>query len=119
MLPLVLSKVIPVTSTGGSSVSFALTVTVHVALFSPAVAVISAVPAFTPVTTPSFTVAIVSSELLHFTSACVASGSTLAVSFNVSPTLMLPLVLSKVIPVTSTGGSSVSFALTVTVHVTL
>ena len=80
-----------------------LTVTAQVADLSPAVAVMVARPTATPVTTPSFTVAILSSELLQVTVGSVASsGMTVAVNVSLSPVTRARTSLSRVMPVTST-----------------
>ena len=79
------------------------TVTVALAVRPLAVfAVISAVPALTPVTTPSETVATVSSEELQVTFLLVASaGSTVGVRVIVLPTLIVSLLWSSVMAVGS------------------
>ena len=64
----------------------ATTVIVQVAVLSPALAVMVAVPTFFAVTTPLFTVATVASEVIQMTVLSVASlGLTVAVSVTVSP----------------------------------
>ena len=91
----VLSKVTEVTSV-------ATTVTWHVAVLLPALAVMVAVPTFFAITTPFETVAIVWSEELHVTVLSVAlDGLTVAVRVTVSPALSDAVVLSKVTEVTS------------------
>ena len=94
-----------------------VTVTAHVAfapLPSAAVQVMVAVPADTAVTTPLlFTVATLVFVLLHVSSLFVAfEGETVAVSAEVSPSVMESDVLLRVIEVTYT-----TFAFTVTSHV--
>ena len=100
-LKVVLFKVTPVTAT-------LLTVTVQVAvtpLPSWAVAVIVAVPALTPVTTPlELTVATDVLELDQVTALSAALlGVTVAVKVVVAPTLMLAVVLFSVMPLTRMG----------------
>ena len=64
----------------------ATTVIVQVAVLSPALAVMVAVPTFFAVTTPLFTVATVASEVIQVTVLSVASlGLIVAVSVTVSP----------------------------------
>ena len=76
---------------------------------SSVVAVISAFPSFTPVITPEFTVAMLSSELSHFTFLFVASvGATVAFIVSVFPFSIVNSSLSNVPPVTGTGISSFS-----------
>ena len=71
-------------------------VMMHSALLSPAVAVIVASPAATPVTTPSVTVATASLLLVHVTVLSVAfSGNTVAVSVSLSPTVIVVVLLFK------------------------
>ena len=96
------------------TISFAVTVTGQVAVLSPALAVIVAVPALTAVTLPlPSTVATLLSEDVHVTFLSVAlSGATVALSFWLSPSTMLISVLSMVMPVTGTV-----LAATVTEHV--
>ena len=80
-----------------------VTVTVQVADFPPAFAVMVAVPAFTAVTLPSFTVAIAVFEELHVTVLSVAlSGFTVAVSVASPPSTSDKEVLSNVTEVTAT-----------------
>ena len=82
--------------------SVATTVTLHVAVLLPALAVMVAVPTFFAVTTPFETVAIVWSDVLQVTVLSVASdGFTVAVRVTVSPALSDAAVLSKVTEVTS------------------
>ena len=50
-------------------------------------------------------VAIALFELIHSTVSSASAGSTVAVSSKVSPTSIVPVVLSSVIPVASTGGT--------------
>ena len=84
-----------------------VTFTVQVAVFSPAFAVMVAVPAFTAVTFPSFTVATDVFEELHVTVLSVASsGFTVAVSVASSPSVNSSVVLSSVTEVTATNGFS-------------
>ena len=91
--------------------SVASTVTSHVAVLSPALAVMVAVPTFFAVTTPFETVATVSSEELQVTVLSVASdGFTVAVRVTVSPALSEAVVLFRVTEVTSV-------ATTVIVHI--
>ena len=91
----VLSRVTEVTSV-------ASTVTSHVAVLSPALAVMIAAPTFFAITTPFETVAIVSSEELQVTVLSVASsGFTVAVKVTVSPARSDAVVLSRVTEVTS------------------
>ena len=61
-----------------------VTVTSQVAVFSPALAVMVALPALMAVTTPPATVATLSSEEVHVTS--VPLGATVAVTVSVEPT---------------------------------
>ena len=80
---------------------------------SPAFAVMVAVPALTAVTTPSLTVATVSSEEVHVTVLSVAlSGVTVALRVVVSPTVSAAVVLSRV-----TFSTATTLAFTVTVQV--
>ena len=91
----VLSRVIPV-----AGITFALMVISQVADTSPAFAVIVTLPALSAVTTPSLTVATVSSDDVQTTVLSVAfSGVTVAVSVSVSPSVSSAVVLSRVIPV--------------------
>ena len=100
----VLSRAMPV-----AGITFALTVISQVADISPAFAVIVALPALSAVTTPSTTVATVSSDDVHATVLSVASsGVTVAVSVSVSPSVSSAVVLSRAIPV-----AGITFALTV------
>ena len=91
-----------------------LTVTAQVADFSPALAVIVAVPAFTAVTLPlESTVATDVFDELQLTVLSVAlDGLTVAVSVTLSPSVRLRLLLSSVTPSTATV-----FAATVTEQV--
>ena len=94
----VLSRVRPV-----EEMNFALTVISHVAVLSPFAAVIVTLPAFIAVTTPSVTVATVSSDDVHTTLLSVASsGVTVAVRVRVSPSIISAVVLSRVRPVEAT-----------------
>ena len=110
MVRLVLFKLTPVTET-----FCACTVTVHVAFFPPSVVVtvIVADPAAFAVTTPEEET--VATEVLledHFTDLSVALvGETVADNVCSSPSVMLKLVLSSVIP--DTG---MTLAFTVTAH---
>ena len=80
-----------------------VTVTAQVAIFSPAFAVMVAVPAVTAVTLPSFTVATAAFEELQVTVLSVASsGFTVAVSVYSPPSVSSNFVLSKVMEVTAT-----------------
>ena len=82
--------------------SVATTVIWHVAVLSPAFAVMVAVPTFFAVTTPFETVATVWSDVVHVTVLSVASsGFTVAVKVTVSPALSDAVVLFKVTEVTS------------------
>ena len=89
------------------------TVTIHAAERlrpSVVVAVITASPAFNVVTTPSFTVATVSSDELHAKAVLSAStGDTVAVRVTVSPRTTSAINLSSVMNETNTG-------FTVTIH---
>ena len=77
------------------------------AVFSPAFDVMVAVPAFTAVTLPSFTVATAVSDELHVTVLSVASsGFTVAVSVASSPSVNSSVVLSSVTEVTAMKGFS-------------
>ena len=100
---------IPVTATSssfGSSTFSVSTVTLQVAVFSPAFAVIVASPFTTAVTTPFTTVATSSFELVHVTVLFVALlGNTVAVNFFVSPTVSVASVSLNVISVTATSSS--------------
>ena len=101
----VLSRTIPLTGTG-------LTVTSHVAVLSPALAVIVTLPTLIAFTTPLLsTVAMLASDVDHVTVLSVALlGSTVAVKVIVSPSSSSTEVLSRTIPLTGTG-------ITVTSHV--
>ena len=96
--------VIIISVTFTSSAALDVTVTLQLASFPPSavVTVISAVPAFTPVTNPSlFTVATAVLLLSHVTLLFVAvEGDTVALRFVVSPTLRLTELLSSLTPVT-------------------
>ena len=93
--------------------TFAATVTVQLAVLSPAFAVMTAVPALRAFTLPSATEATVASEVVQVTVLSVAlSGRTVAMSVASSPSTRLSVVLSRVMEVT---GSNV--AVTVTEHV--
>ena len=101
-------RVIPDTAT-----TFLDTVTTQVALFSPALAVMVAVPAATAVTTPFSTVATVASEVVQVTVLSVASaGVTVAVRVTVSPSVRAAVVWLRAIPDTAT-----TFLATVTTQV--
>ena len=105
---LVLFKVISVTA-----ITFLLTDTEQVADFSPALAVMVAVPSLTAVTLPLSTVATAESELLQVTVLSVASsGVTVATSVSESPSVKVKVVLLREIPVTAT-----TFLLTATLQV--
>ena len=108
---LVLSRLTPVTD-----ITFALTVTVHVAVLLPSfvLTVIVAVPGVFAVTTPEDeTVATVVLFEVQVTDLSVALlGETVAVSVWVSPSVIFKDVLSRLTPVTA-----ITFALTVTVHI--
>ena len=96
-----------------TGMTFALTVTAHVAVLSPALAVMVAVPALRAFTLPSVTVATVASDEVQVTVLSVAlSGLTVAVRVVSSPSVRVNVVLSSVTEVTG-----MTFALTVTVHV--
>ena len=83
--------------------------TAHVAFASPQAAVMVAVPAFTAVTAPSLTVAIVlSEEVQTMVLSVVSSGFTMAVSLAVSPSYSFSAVLSSVTPVARMGGKTVT-----------
>ena len=83
--------------------------TAHVAFASPQAAVMVAVPAFTAVTVPSLTVAIVlSEEVQTMVLSVVFSGSTVAVSLAASPSYSFSAVLSSVTPVAGMGGKTVT-----------
>ena len=83
--------------------------TAHVAFVSPQAAVMVAVPAFTAVTAPSLTVAIVLSEEVQTMALSVAfSGSTVAVRVADSPSVRLSVVLSSVTPVAGTSAPAFS-----------
>ena len=93
----------------------AATVISQVALWSPAVAVMVTVPSFNVVTTPSATVATVSSDDVHVTVLSVAvSGVTVAVNVTLSPAVTDAVALSNV--TLSTGTTA---AVTVTLQVAL
>ena len=80
------------------------TVIVQLAVFSPALAVIVAVPNFLAVTTPLETVATVASEVVQVTVLSVASsGPIVAVRVTVSPTFREAEVLLRVTLVTGVG----------------
>ena len=104
-----------VTSSGTmGSVSAACTVTAQVADFSPAWAVIVAVPAETAVTVPLSTVATAASLVVQVTVLSVAlSGSTVAVSVSEPPTVSVSSVLSRLMPVTEISGCAAASATTV------
>ena len=104
----VLLRVTEVTAT-----SFFLTVTVQEADFSPALAVMVAVPSLTAVTLPLLsTVAILVSELVQVTvPSVVLLGFTVAVSVSEPPSVRVRVVLFNVTEVAGTG-----FFLTVTVQ---
>ena len=81
-----------------------MTVIVQLAVFSPALAVIVAVPIFLAVTTPLETVTTVASDVVQVTVLSVASsGPTVAVRVTVSPTSSDAVLLSSVIEETSVG----------------
>ena len=83
--------------------------TAHVAFASPQAAVMVAVPAFTAVTAPSLTVAIVlSEEVQTMVLSVVFSGSTVAVSLAASPSYSFSAALSSVTPVARMGGKTVT-----------
>ena len=83
--------------------------TAHVAFASPQAAVMVAVPAFTAVTVPSLTVAIVlSEEVQTMVLSVVSSGFTMAVSLAVSPSYRFSAVLSSVTPVARMGARTVT-----------
>ena len=106
-LSVVLSRVMEVTG-----MIFALTVMAHVADFSPAVAVMVTLPAFSAFTLPSVTVATVASDEVQVTVLSVAlSGLTVAVRVASSPSVISNVVLFRVTEVTGTKA-----AVTVTVH---
>ena len=93
--------------------TFSLTVTSQVADWSPALAVMVAVPSAIAVMVPLLTVTIEASDVLHVTVLSVALlGETVAVSVSVSPTYNDVLVLFSEMEVTLT-----TFLFTVTVHV--
>ena len=76
----------------------------HVAVLSPALAVMVADPAATPVTRPPATVATPLSDELQVTVLSVAlSGVTVAVSVTVAPTASCALPGETVMPVTATS----------------
>ena len=104
----VLSKVTPLTGITTGSGSF--TVTLQVAILSPACAVITASPSAMAVTTPFSTVATALLLLVQITVLSVAlSGLTVAVNVSLSPISSSSAVLSKVTPLTGisdTPGSS-------------
>ena len=80
-----------------------VTVTLQVDVFSPALAVMVAVPALTAFTFPSVTVATAESEVLHVTVLSVAlSGFTVAINSASCPSTRPNSALSKVTSVTST-----------------
>ena len=79
---------------------------------SPTFAVIVVLPADCPVTTPSLTVAMVSSALIHSTTSVEFSGRTVAVSVKLSPTVIVLFAKLRNTPVTETVAG-----LTVTVQV--
>ncbi len=84
-----------------------VTVTMQVAVFPPAVAVIVALPAATPVTVPLLTVATELLDVLQVTVASVASvGNTVAVKFAVLPTVTDNVVALNETEVTATVSSS-------------
>ena len=94
---LVLSSEILVTGVGTTMIE-------QVAVFSPALAVIVAVPTLIAVTIPLLTLAMLASEVLQITVLSVtSSGLTVAVRVAVSPTFNDALVLSRVILVTGVG----------------
>ena len=83
--------------------------TAHVAFASPQAAVMVAVPAFTAVTAPSLTVAIVlSEEVQTMVLSVVSSGFTMAVSLAASPSYSFSAALSSVTPVARMGGKTVT-----------
>ena len=83
--------------------------TAHVAFASPQAAVMVAVPAFTAVTAPSLTVAIVlSEEVQTMVLSVVSSGFTMAVSLAASPSYSFSAALSSVTPVAGMGGKTVT-----------
>ena len=91
-------------SRGIEETSVATTVIEQVAVFSPAFAVMVAVPNFLAVTTPLETVATVASEVVQVTVLSVASsGPTVAVRVTVSPTFREAQVLLRVTLVTGVG----------------
>ena len=80
------------------------TVTAQVAVLSPALAVIVAVPGTMAVTLPPSTVATDSLEDVHVMVLSVASsGLTVALRVTSSPTVIVRVDLSRVTPVTATG----------------
>ena len=93
----VLSRVIPDTRTG-------LTVISHVAVLSPALAVIVTLPTLIALTTPLLsTVAIEASDVVHVTVLSIAlSGETVAFNVRLSPSNSSVVVLSNVMPDTGT-----------------
>ncbi len=96
-----------------TGITFLATATVQVALFSPALAVITADPSFTATTLPFSTVAIAALELLQVTDLSVASsGFTVAVRVACSPSTNSREVLFRV-----TEETGITFLATVTVHV--
>ena len=94
----VLSRVMEVTAT-----ELFETTTMHLAVLSPALAVMVAVPFLTAFTLPSVTVAMASLEEVHVTVLSVAlSGLTVAVRVSSPPTVKDMEDLSRVMEVTST-----------------
>ena len=86
-----------------TAITFAFTVTLHVAVLSPAFAVMTADPAFSAVTLPFSTVATVASDVLQVTVLSVASsGFTVAVSISLPPSVKIRSVLFKETDVTAT-----------------
>ena len=81
----------------------ASTVTAHSALALPQTAVMVAVPVFNAVTAPSFTVAILASEVVHSRESVVFSGKTDAVSFAVSFGFSVKTFLSSITSVAATA----------------
>ena len=90
-------------------VEAAFTVTVQVASTSPFFTVIVTSPALSAVTSPSLTVAMVSSELVQTRVLSVTfSGESVAASVSFPPTSSSAVVLSSVIPVARTAICSLS-----------
>jgi len=98
-----------VASVEPTAAEVAVTITTHVAVFPPSVVVtvIVAVPAFTPFTTPAFTVATEVSLDFQATAGLVApDGKTVDVRVSEAPTARDVVAFDKLTPVTETTGTS-------------